>query len=243
MPRLPPFEKTALYITFRCHYQPLNKEWIEFLSTYFKQYVVAYETHSTRPHFHALIYCQGTRRNAFTKLMQTRFPECEGNENFAVHNLDPDDEMGLQNQKQYICKGDSAEIMPNILHNTLIPDTAYCHNQYWVGNIPQYFESIVPDTPEAVDKFIKTPKQKEKTFMQKFIIYAKNELDDIVLDYNNDNHIRLVTRMLLKKLGEKGMTLDQIILKRMTLGVLNALEADNLVSSMEELNLQNIRGR
>lgn len=218
----------------------MDKAWLEFFAKYWTLYAVCYEEHAERPHFHALIFHKGTSKLPFTELVQQHFPECTGNSNLAVTNLAPD-EQSLDYYKQYVCKGENKDTAPVLLFNSLIEDVEYKHRQYWIRKLGTYFTEQVRDTPEDTEKFLKTVKPKQKTFLQNFILYAREEIQ-FTLDWRNDNHLQLVMRMLLRKLGEKSALLDNYILERMTNAVFNALEADHFRDDMVAQTLARIRG-
>ena len=210
MPKPPPHEKDSVYLHWRCHQAPDDPLYINFIREYFTDYIVAYETHSNRPHFHAVIRHKGCPKNPFTTLIHTRFPKLEGQGDFMVKNCAPTEE-DEKNLKAYVCKGDSVDKEPVILATSYSTEQIkYFHDYYYAKNkITTYFSQTVADTPEALHTFIKTKKPKAYTWTEKTYNYLYEgtygpEPFFPDWDYSNSAHKDLMMDIVLKKLGEKG---------------------------------------
>jgi len=244
MPRLPPHEKTAKYIHFRCHVNPTSTDYGEFFSSLFSNYLVAYETHSERPHFHALIETKGIRSLQFSKMIAGQF-NLFGNADFMVKNVAPTDD-DYNAVLQYICKGDDKFTPPNILFKTpnyteIIIQQA--HDLFHAKRIETYFPTVVSTEPSELQKFIKTKPTKAPTWTQKVMLELENTYALKKWDYNDIDDIKLMNRIVLEFLGERGKEFDSHKVWRIVLGLLNFVGAKNLRESVELDVLQFWRNR
>lgn len=235
MPRNPPYEKTSTHLHWRVTLDPQNTKYQAFVTSYFSEYIMAYETHSNRPHFHAVIEHKGCPKLAFTRLVQNHFPELTGNSCFSVHNLDPSTES-LETEREYVCKGDSKDIQPVILqasHYYTPQVIQQLHDKYWVKHLPRYFQEHVEDTPQALQKFITTPKQKTYSWKEKVLDYINEQYPYFDWHYHNDTHREMMLDIVLAKLGEKAMNFDAFMLVKTCNGFFNALDARGFRGDMK----------
>jgi len=244
MPKLPPHEKTAEFIHFRCHKNPTSLDYGEYFSSLFSNYLVTYETHSERPHFHALIETKGLRSVKFSRLVAGKFG-LFGNEDFMVKNVAPTTE-DYNTLLEYICKGDNKDTQPVVLFKTINYSENIikaAHDAYHVRRIETYFPQIISAEPSALEKFIKTNKTKAPTWTQKVMLELDNHYGDKKWDFNDQDDIKMMNRIVLEFLGERGKEFDSHKVWRIMLGLLNYVGAKNLKESVEYDVLQFWRNR
>lgn len=227
MPKLPPHEKTSTHLHWRVSRDPLDEKYLAFIREYFSEYLVSYETHSNRPHFHAVINHKGLPSRAFTQLIKTRFPNLNGNADFQVVNI----EVGtLETMLEYICKGEEQGKQPPeiILNSGFTNDSIKnMQAQYWIRHISTYFseESKEQESPQTMLKRISTVKAQTKSFTERVYDYIIENYDNIEWNYRNEAHHELITDIMLTKLGEKSKCISIPQIHTMIEGMFNALDA------------------
>jgi len=167
---------------------------------YLSVYEVGDETE--KPHMHCVVDVKNieTPRKKFLE----KFPQYKGNRGLYSWTVCRDD---LDTNLRYLCKGQKKNL-PCVIHNPKKIDIEYFWVEYW-----------------KINNEIKAPKEqkkiKTKTFMEEMVEkFKKSQTRDYeycVVD------MQCIQAFVMKELGDRSKILDEFILKRMILGVLNAV--------------------
>lgn len=166
---------------------------------------------SGTPHMHAVLDTNKTASTYRQKFVE-KFPNYKGNQSYKISPVDKYDD-----KIKYLCKGNEL-FKPDILFNGKEIDIEENYKQFWSKNkelreksgisFPQVKKKVRPNfMQESKDEFIK----KYPDFTPN---YCKKDLE-------------ILTCFMCKRLGNSVKILDEIILKRMVLGLLNSLNPDS----------------
>lgn len=183
-----------------------------------------------KKHFHLLAEYRKSV-STFNRLFSKQFPQLVGNK---VKSISEGTEC-LDVNVRYICKGDAPDKDPVVLlSNISLEDVARYHTEFWANN-PQHQTDIkIQRLDQARGMLEETKaKTKTKTFMEKITQeFQDRYMTQVNIDgtievgrkfsYNKED-ITFITKYVLKRLGNSSKILDQYIVKRMVLGLLNSV--------------------
>jgi len=159
-----------------------------------------------RPHTHTAIYTNLDKK-AFSVLVRKAFPIHKGNRAFSVF----DDISDRYKLECYLCKGKARGTLPVVLETNLTEEEILeRHNKYW-------------DVNEEL-KGGKTKKKKEKTltWSQRVAAAYVKEYPQRVIHHDSRSKF-LLYNFVLESLGKDFKSFDEIVLRRLTLGIWNSL--------------------
>jgi len=176
--------------------------------------------HATREHFHAL-FSSRKKIEQFRKDFRKNFPDLKGNSGYSLK--DVKSEIGIQD---YICKGDSLGIMPEVLEASPMWDETKIkghHESYW--NRHEHHKSeeeanVLAKTGNdtLIISGMKT-KVRTPTFIEKVANKLRKQDPEREWQFRLEIHRKHIYRTMMESLGESGKAFDKQILKRLFNGV------------------------
>jgi hypothetical protein len=199
---------------------PFLKKLKTFLDSYNVKYVCCYEMPDdqvARPHTHTVIELPAMPTSQktidkFRKQFRAKFPECEKNGGYAMKQAGPTEKNKLQNidgANQYACKGP--------FHGEL----------YLIGsrdaNVEVYHEAYwkIMESKDVTDKEKQTQLKQEK-------VRKTPWMEEVIKEYQMTTIPSQITKrsvfeFCVTKLGKAFKPLDEMIVRRLVLGVYSAV--------------------
>lgn len=140
-----------------------------------------------------------------------QFPYMVGNKSYKISPV-----LDLERKLRYICKG-TQMFKPDVIAGD-VNEANNLYNQFWEENAKLLSEGV-KQTHQKL-------KSTRTTFMQEVKDEFQKRYPKFTPNYNK-NDLEILTLFLCKRLGKAVKILDEIILKRMVLGLLNSLNDDS----------------
>ena len=187
-------------------------------------------SHKGVKHFHLIVDFNKTL-STFNQRFSKQFPQLVGNKSKSITEATED----LATNLRYVCKGHNHETDPVVLYSKISFELiAQYHKEYWENNLTharQQTEKRITDMCATNREICANIKEKKriKPWMEKITEefeaqYKTDVIDGNKLEFTYDKKsITCITRFVLKKLGNSRKILDSFVIKRMVLGLLNAV--------------------
>lgn len=182
-----------------------------------------------KKHFH-LIAEYGKSVSTFNRLFSNQFPQLVGNKCKSISEGIESKDINIR----YVCKGASHDQNPKVLlSNISFDDIHKFHQEFWANNSSYQLSKKITILGQINDSIAEKKHKKTLTFMEKIKIeFTDSYLTQVHIDGSltvgrkfsyNKTDITFITKFVLRKLGNSVKILDQYIVKRMVLGLLNAV--------------------
>lgn len=195
-----------------------------------------------KKHFHLVTQYEKSL-STFNRLFTKQYPQLVGNKSKSISEATESLEINLR----YVCKGQPQKEPNILLSNITHEEIMKLHTDYWANNLDECRKQTSNRIAAGLEEIKKEAKAKKKTWMEKitdeFIIqYSREhmiELQDHVTHFVTiggeqkelsirkfryvKNDMKIIQKFVLKKLGNSSKILDEFIVKRMSLGLLNAV--------------------
>jgi len=238
--------KTENFFHIRIHKNPRTERYLTFVKERFSEFIVCHEPQDedvSRDHIH--IHGQAYLKFKTEKQLRTEFkrwfpsPMIDGNADYTLKGPDNKIAPNVFGYK-YVCKGlkdDWDTGKPEILATTFNPEQIQeFHRQYWNHQnriIADYNPVGVVDSGEKLNG-VKVKKDYRNWTRKK--IDEWNELYEHDVPYSGSDQQRLVlTKFILKNLGDAGKALDSTIFMRIFNAFVNGIK--NKSNEFEEAHI------
>jgi len=208
---------------------PFLKKLNEFYLSFKKPYVLAYEMADDevpRSHTHCVLHTEKDSKQFGKELHKKQwFPEMTGgNKDFGTKPVND-----LSGALQYALKGPfQGEVYIVGSYGYTKDELEYYHNNYW--EIWKKRKTSLPKETKVVNK-VKTP-----TWTERVVDEAKFYFE------GKDITKKTVYRFAMEKLGKSAKVLDEYIVKKLVLGIFNAIAPEPLLSEFRETLYEKIFG-